>query len=67
MANKDDGGGVRLIPPYKDHDELMDVYAYCDFFYFVKFKDGDLQIRIMGEESGVMTLTQMKALHGVIS
>lgn len=67
-ANKcQEGGGIRLIPPYKDHDELMDAYSYCDFFYFIKFKDGDLQIRIEGEESGVMTLTQMKALYGVIS
>ena len=69
VANKDDGGGVRLVPPYKDQDDLMKAYDYCDFFYFVKFKDGDLEIRIEGfeEESKVMTLTQMKALYGVIS
>ena len=69
VANKDDGSGVRLVPPYKDQDDLMNAYDYCDFFYFVKFKDGDLEIRIEGfeEESGVMTLTQMKALYGVIS
>lgn len=69
VANKDDdGGGVRLVPPYKDHDDLMNAYDYCDFFYFIKYKDGDLEIRIEGfeEESGVMTLTQMKALYGVI-
>jgi hypothetical protein len=39
-ANKcQEGGGIRLIPPYKDRQELMEEMSFCDYCYVVGFTD----------------------------
>jgi hypothetical protein len=39
-ANKcQEGGGIRLIPPYKDRWELMAEMSWCDYCYVVGFTD----------------------------